>query len=96
VFSPVRVTGKARVFEGNVLYRVRDQRGKEIATGHTTAANDGDDQDPFRGSFTVDIRYRVSKSQPGTIELWEPNMADEGPRELFLVKVPVILDRCCG
>jgi hypothetical protein len=93
VFSPVRLTGKARVFEGTVHYRIRDQRGTEIATGRTTAVNDGDEQDIFRGTFTVDVPFKVRTRQPGTIELYEANMSDEGPRELSLVKVPVSLSR---
>jgi hypothetical protein len=93
VFSPVRITGKARVFEGTVFYRIRDQRGTEIATGRTTAVNDGDEHDAFRGSFTVDVPFRVRALQPGTIELYEANMSDDGPRELSLVTVPVRLYR---
>jgi hypothetical protein len=93
VYSPVRVTGKARAFEGTLFYRIRDQHGTEIVNGMTTAENDGDEQDPFRGSFAVDIKFKVRAVQPGRIELWEPNMSDEGPRELYLVTVPVILAR---
>jgi hypothetical protein len=93
VYSPTRVTGKARVFEGTLFYRILDQNGTEIGNGMTTAENDGDEQDLFRGSFSVDITFKVRTVQPGTIELYEPNMSDEGPRELYLVKVPVILGR---
>ncbi len=93
VYSPVRVTDKARVWEGTLHYRIRDQRGAEIANGFTTAQNDGDEQDLFRGSYSVDIPFRVRTAQSGTIELYEPNMADEGPRELFLLRVPVVLAR---
>jgi hypothetical protein len=91
--SPLRLTGKARAWEGTVRYRVRGESGAELAAGFTTALNDGDPSDIFRGSFQLEVPFKVERTQPGTVELWEPNMSDEGPRELSLVKVPVVLHR---
>ncbi|HET9518809.1 MAG TPA: Gmad2 immunoglobulin-like domain-containing protein, partial [Actinoplanes sp.] len=51
VFSPLRLAGKARVHEGTVYYRIRNKAGVELADGFTTAVNDGDPSDIFRGSF---------------------------------------------
>lgn len=91
VTNPIKARVTARVFEGTLFYRIRDQDGNEIATGRATAVNDGDESDPFRGTASFDAPFTVAEAQPGTFEVWEPNMADEGPRELFLVRVPVIL-----
>ncbi|MGC5051617.1 Gmad2 immunoglobulin-like domain-containing protein [Micromonospora sp. DT48] len=85
VTSPVTVTGSADVFEATVNVRVLDATGRQLATAFTTATCGTG----CRGSYRVNVRYRLSRDQSGTIEVYEVS-ADDGSRTKT-VAVPVTL-----
>ncbi|MEV2237451.1 Gmad2 immunoglobulin-like domain-containing protein [Micromonospora sp. NPDC049891] len=85
VTSPVTVTGTADVFEATVSVRVLDATGRQLATTFTTATCGSG----CRGAYRVAVRYRLSREQTGTIEVYEVS-ADDGSRR-NVVAVPVTL-----
>jgi hypothetical protein len=86
VRSPLRVQGRARVFEGNVQVQVRDARGKIIGNGFTTAVPGPPDWGEF--SYTVTFSL-TGGTQPGLIEAFSTSPKDGAVDNM--VSVPVIL-----
>lgn len=86
VTSPVTVSGTANVFEANVSIEVLDAKGKVVGSGFTTATCGTG----CRGTYSVDIGFKVDKKQPGTIVVHDDDAAGTGkaPHE---VRVPVTL-----
>lgn len=84
----IHLTGISRTFENNVLYRVRDADGKEIAKGYMTA--EGPDIGQF-ATFWQEINYQMPKGDHGTIEVYEGSAKDGS--EINKVIVPVIFDK---
>lgn len=84
--NPVTVTGSANVFEANVTVRILDENGDEIARTFTTATCGSG----CRGDFSVVVKYKVSREQPGTIVVHDDDAAGTGtpPHQ---VRIPVIL-----
>lgn len=85
VTAPVTVTGTADVFEATVNVRILDAAGRELATSFTTATCGTG----CRGDYRVGVRYRLTREQRGTVEVYEVSPAD-GSR-IKLVAVPVTL-----
>ncbi len=85
VTSPVTVTGTAEVFEATVSVRVLDAAGHQVATAFTTATCGTG----CRGAYRVAVAYRLSREQPGTIEVYEVSAVDGSRTKL--VAVPVTL-----
>ncbi|MGS2618877.1 Gmad2 immunoglobulin-like domain-containing protein [Micromonospora sp. LZ34] len=85
VTAPVTVTGTADVFEATVNVRILDAAGRELATTFTTATCGTG----CRGDYRVGIRYRLTREQPGTVEVYEISPADGSRTKL--VAVPVTL-----
>jgi Immunoglobulin-like domain of bacterial spore germination/Sporulation and spore germination len=85
VTSPVTVAGTANVYEATVSIRVLDASGAEIATTFTTATCGSG----CRGSYSTPVEFAVSKTQPGTIQVYEIS-AEDGTR-IHLVDIPVTL-----
>lgn len=85
VSSPVTVAGTANVFEATVSLRLLDASGREIATRFTTATCGSG----CRGSWSVSVPYRLSRTQSGTVEVYEVS-AKDGSRQ-HVVNVPVML-----
>jgi spore germination protein GerM len=86
VSNPVTVSGSANVFEANVTVRILDERNREIA--HTfTMATCGTG---CRGTFSVEVPYKVDERQQGVILVQDDDAAGVGkpPHE---VRIPVIL-----
>lgn len=86
VRSPVRVRGRARVFEGNVQIQVRNSRGMVIGNGYGTASAGA----PEWGTFNAAIMYHLNGgTQAGVVEVFSTDPKDG--RVANLVSVPVSL-----
>ncbi|MFE9201494.1 Gmad2 immunoglobulin-like domain-containing protein [Micromonospora sp. NPDC007230] len=85
ITSPVTVTGTADVFEATVSVRVLDAAGREVGTAFTTATCGSG----CRGDYRVRVGYRLDRTGPGTIEVYEVSARD-GSR-INVVAVPVVL-----
>jgi hypothetical protein len=86
VTSPVTVSGEANVFEANVTVEILDAKGAVVGRTFTTATCGTG----CRGSYSVDVAYKVDEEQPGTIVVHDDDAAGTGkpPHE---VRVPVTL-----
>lgn len=85
VTSPVIVAGTADVFEATVSMRLLDASGNEIATTFTTATCGTG----CRGNYAKPVHFTVTRTQPGTIQVYEVSMEDGSHNEV--VSIPVIL-----
>ncbi|OKI81634.1 Gmad2 immunoglobulin-like domain-containing protein [Micromonospora sp. CB01531] len=85
VTSPVTVTGTADVFEATVSVRVLDAAGREVGTAFSTATCGSG----CRGDYRVRVGYRLDRTGPGSIEVYEVSARD-GSR-INVVAVPVVL-----
>ncbi|HSS79810.1 MAG TPA: Gmad2 immunoglobulin-like domain-containing protein [Gaiellaceae bacterium] len=86
VTSPVTVSGTANVFEANVTVEVIDAKGKVVGKTFTTASCGTG----CRGTFSVDVTYKVTKEQPGTIVVHDDDAAGTGAPP-HSVRIPVTL-----
>jgi hypothetical protein len=84
--NPVTIQGSANVFEANVTVRILDENNEEIARTFTTATCGSG----CRGDFSVVVKYKVSREQPGTIVVHDDDAAGTGspPHQ---VRIPVVL-----
>jgi hypothetical protein len=85
VSSPVRIEGTADVFEAVVSIAILDANGKVIASTFTMATCGTG----CRGTYSTDVRYDVSETQPGTIKVFEVSAKDGS--EINVVEIPVTL-----
>ena len=72
VFSDFRVTGCSSTFEANLNWRLRGRNGRILASGLTQ----GGSLSP--GPFAFRVRYPLGERQVGQLEVYEPQMTDEG------------------
>jgi germination protein M len=86
VTSPVTVSGTANVFEANVTVEILNANGDVVGKTFTTATCGTG----CRGSYSVQVSFKVAKEQPGTIVVHDDDAAGTGkpPHE---VRVPVTL-----
>lgn len=84
---PITITGKARVFENVVSYRVKDEDGFVLVSGSTTY--ESEDVGEF-GEFTVTTNYLEPKSAKGTVEVYNASAKDGSDENL--VSVPVMFE----
>lgn len=86
VRSPVRVEGRARVFEGNVQVQLRNSRGMIIGNGFATASAGA----PEWGTFNASVAYTLAGgTQGGTLEVFSTSPRDG--RVENSVSIPVVL-----
>ena len=86
VKSPVRVEGRARVFEGNVQVQLRNSRGMIIGNGFATASAGA----PEWGTFNTSVSYALTGgSQGGMLEVFSTSPRDG--RVENSVSIPVVL-----
>jgi germination protein M len=85
VSSPVTISGTADVFEAVVSISVLDARGNEIVRTFTMATCGSG----CRGTYTKSVRFNVSRTQPGTIHVYEVSAKDGS--EINVVDIPVTL-----
>lgn len=86
VHSPARVAGNADVFEANVTVRILDEHGREIARDFTTATCGTG----CRGTYRLELPFRVDHAQPGTIVVQDDDAAGVG-KPPHQVEIPVTL-----
>lgn len=80
------VSGMARRFEANVPWRVKDQSGRVVANGFTTASIG---TSAIFGAYEFSVRLPASVSGNVTLEVFEVSMADGSEREV--VRVPLVV-----
>ena len=83
--NPVVIAGYANVFEGNVLIRVRDEKGNVIADTFTTATCGNG----CWGEFSKRVAFEVGERQEGLIEVFWESAEDGSPQDV--VSLPVTL-----
>jgi hypothetical protein len=84
IASPVRVSGKALAFEGNVRVTVTEDRyGKDVVLGAGNVLGRGDEIGPFAGS----ISFRRPAGSTGSIIFTEPSAIDGTPVNATVVRV---------
>lgn len=81
---PLEIRGQARVFENNLQYRVKDERGRVLVEGIGTAQ--APDAGQF-GPFEVKTSYPKPASGRGTVEVFSGSAKDG--TEINKVEVPV-------
>jgi hypothetical protein len=86
VTSPVTVSGTANVFEANVTVEVLDAKAKVVGKTFTTASCGTG----CRGTYSVDVTYKVAQEQRGTIVVHDDDAAGTGTPP-HSVRVPVTL-----
>ena len=82
VSSPVKVTGRANVFEGHVSIRVKDANGQILGQGFATACMDID-ACPFEAS----VPFTNSTTLTGEVELYSPSAVDGTEQYLQSVSI---------
>jgi spore germination protein GerM len=85
VRSPVRMSGVADVFEGHLIVEVRAADGRVLARGSGHAAMG------MYAPFSVQLSYRVARTQAGSVVAYDRSAKDGSV--IDLVTVPVILSR---
>ncbi len=84
--SPVLISGKANVFEGNVRMRIKDENENILADTFITASGAYDKLYPFE----KEISYNSPTSQNGVIEIFDEDMKDGG--EINKINLPVVFE----
>ena len=72
VLSDFRVTGCSSTFEANLNWRLRGRNDRILASGLTQ----GGSLSP--GPFAFNVRYPIVERQVGQLEVYEPQVTDEG------------------
>lgn len=83
VFSPLEIAGRARVFEGNILFRLKDNWGKVVATSTTTALAGAPDWGFYSGKLTFDL----PTTPIGSLEVW--TLSPKDGSEQNLIRLPI-------
>lgn len=87
VTSPVRVSGRARVYEAHVELAVKDASGKVIGKGSALATAGA----PEWGSFDGQITFEAPRSeQQGVVEAFSISARDGSVQDLVSVKVTLL------
>lgn len=86
VTGSITISGAARVFEANVVWRLRDANGREVARGFTTATQGNS---PVWGSFQTSVPIPSGLSSPATLEVFWGSPRDGSAQDL--VSIPLTL-----
>jgi hypothetical protein len=73
--NPAKITGSSDVFEATFRIAILDGSGKVLADEQSMATCGSG----CRGTFSETISYTVSKSQYGTLRVYEPSAKDGSP-----------------
>lgn len=84
ISSPLVVTGKARVFENQFSYRLKDSAGTVIVEGPAYASSP--DAGQF-GPFRIETKFSLPKTPEGTLEVFDASAKDG--TEIDKVVIPV-------
>jgi len=82
----IQLSGAARVFEANVVWRVKDSAGKVIANGHFLTSLGSS---PIWGTFDTDVQVPARFTGNVTLEVYEASAKDGS--EQGLVAVPLVI-----
>lgn len=85
VSSPVTIAGTSDVFEAVVSIAILDERGDTVASTFTMATCGTG----CRGTYSTDVSYDVTTTQPGTIRVYEVSAMDGS--SIHVVDIPVTL-----
>lgn len=83
VTSPVKISGRASVFEGTLNLRIKDATGAVLAEDFTTCSLGA----PEWGDFEATLNYSVSSSQSGTIEVYTISAKDGSIDDIVSISV---------
>jgi hypothetical protein len=86
VTHDLAVSGVARVFEANVVWRVKDQSGKSVANGHFLASLGSS---ALWGTFDAHIAIPASVRGNVTLELYEASPKDGSEQGLVAIPLSV-------
>ena len=82
VSSPLKITGSAMVFEATVSYRLKDDQGKFLASGFTTASMGA----PERGDYNAEVTFTSpGAGKKGQLEVYEVSMKDDSDRNKVII-----------
>lgn len=84
--ADLTVTGAARVFEANVVWRVLDSAGKVVANGHFTASLGSS---PVWGTFNTRIAMPANVRGNLTLEVYEASAKDGSPQGVVQIPLAV-------
>lgn len=84
--SPVSISGKANVFEGNVRVRIKDKNENVLSDTFMNASGAYDKLYPFE----KEISYTSPTSQTGVVEIFAEDMKNGG--EINKIVIPVIFE----
>ena len=82
----IQLSGAARVFEANVVWRVKDSAGKVIASGHFLASLGSS---ALWGTFNTDVQVPARFIGNVTLEIYEASPKDGS--EQGLVQIPLVI-----
>jgi immunoglobulin-like protein involved in spore germination len=82
----IQLSGAARVFEANVVWRVKDSAGKVIANGHFLASLGSS---AVWGTFDTDVQVPARFTGNVTLEVYEASPKDGS--EQGLVQIPLVI-----
>lgn len=80
------LSGAARVFEANVVWRVKDSRQNVVAEGHTTASLG---TSPIWGTFSTQITLPATVTGNTTLEVFEVSPKDGSDQGLVAIPLTV-------
>ena len=83
VFSPIEITGRARVSQGSILFRLKDAWENVIATSTAPAMADVTDWGYYAGK----LEFTAPQSHYGSLEVYSQN--PQTGEEQNLIKLPV-------
>lgn len=86
VKNPLEISGRARVFEASVSYRVKDANGKILDEGFTTATAGA----PAWGFYEIMSNFATSTTKTGFVEVLTFSAKDGSEQDL--VSIPVTFD----
>ena len=84
ISSPVNISGEARVFEGTVNYRVRDNNGTVIGEGFTTATSP--EMGQF-GPYAAAAAFSQPRTEIGQVEVFNLSARDGSVENLVVIPV---------
>ena len=84
--APLTLTGSARVFEANVVWRVLDSTGKVAANGHFLASLGSS---PVWGTFNTRIAMPANVRGNLTLELYEASAKDGSAQGVVQIPLSV-------
>lgn len=84
--SPLEISGRARVFEASVSYRIKDASGKILDEGFTTATAGA----PAWGFYKIMSDFATSTTKTGFVEVLTFSAKDGSEQDL--ISIPVTFD----